>query len=171
MKKKNPLPSIIECIENERNEVAVRVVVIKLEAQRVFVNIDMVPDLLGSLMVNIGRWGSGGSRSRGSRKARWGPPIERLIHIERLVVKATHKRIDIVGGMGLRWASDIAGAVWGVRGCLRRRRRRLCRVIVRGWWRWPWGWVMLIVVVSSSATPRNTHMCDVVWCVLLSSLC
>jgi len=151
------------------------VFLVNLEAQGVFVDVNIVSYLLRGLVIDVGR-------RRGGRDAGGGGPHARLRVVERLVVKAIGRGISVVGigtlvgviegdGMGLRqrrlwrWrqgrGSGIVVGVWGVSGCGReevalrwRRSGRvvgLGRVIVRR--RWEWRRWILDVIVSSSATP------------------
>jgi len=148
------------------------VFLVNLEAQGVFVDVNIVSYLLRGLVIDIGR------RS-GGRGATGGGPHARLRVVEMLVVKAIGRGIGVVGidtlvgvieghGMGVRlwrWrqgrGSGIVVGVWGVSGCGReevalrwRRSGRvvgLGRVIVRR--RWEWRRWILDVIVSSSATP------------------
>ena len=67
----------------------IRIVIIKVKPQGVLVDIDIVPDLLSSLVVNIGRW-----RRRRKR---------RVIEVERVVHRIGIAIGGVIEGMGGRW--------------------------------------------------------------------
>lgn len=86
---------------------------IEVKAQSMFMNINIIPNLLSSLMIHIGRWSGRG------RRGRWGPLLLLLLLIG--IVRMVLKSIDIIGvAIGI-------GIVEGVMG-----------LTLRWWWWWWW---------------------------------
>lgn len=180
------LPSIKDGIENKRNKVMIRVMLINLKAKRIFMNINIVSNLFSSLMINIRRWGGRSSSRSVKRGRRWRPCILRLLlvllieMIRRMILNTIGSRIGriVIVRVGEVERMGLWLRLWGVRSSWGGIVVTLLRwwwwwmvwfwwVIVRWWWRWwwklwwLWRWV-LNEIVSSSVTPRNTHL-SVIW--------
>ena len=84
------------------------VMVVDLEAQGVFVDIDVVPYLLGGLVVDVGRR-SGGSRTRD------GPRGERGLGLIGVVSECDYRSLELgedPEGLGTRWRTGLISVVW-----------------------------------------------------------